>query len=188
RPPETSGALATPPLSDIAGISRELVDSMSDIVWAINPEHDRMGNLVHRMRRFATDVLGGQGIEMRFVSSVADEDIKIGADVRRQIYLIFKESIHNIVRHSRARNVEVSLDGAGGGVTLRVADDGRGFDCAAEHEGHGLRSIRRRAAAMGGSVEVVSSAGRGTTVTATARLERTRPLSMLRVTRNGLFR
>ncbi|HKF43973.1 MAG TPA: two-component regulator propeller domain-containing protein, partial [Thermoanaerobaculia bacterium] len=112
RPPETSGALATPPLSDIAGISRELVDSMSDIVWAINPEHDRMGNLVHRMRRFATDVLGGQGIAMKFVSSVADEDLRIGADVRRQIYLIFKESIHNVVRHSRARNVEVSLDGA----------------------------------------------------------------------------
>ncbi len=89
-----------PPLSDIAGISRELVDSMSDIVWAINPEHDRMSNLVHRMRRFATDVLGGQKIGVRFHSSVTEDDLKLAADVRRQLYLIFKESIHNVVRHS----------------------------------------------------------------------------------------
>ena len=46
------------PLTEIAGISRALVDAMSDIVWAINPDHDHLSNLVYRMRRFATDVLG----------------------------------------------------------------------------------------------------------------------------------
>jgi signal transduction histidine kinase len=161
---------------------------MSDIVWAINPEHDRMGNLVHRMRRFATDVLGGQGIALRFASSLTDEDLKISADVRRQLYLIFKESIHNVVRHSGAGRVDVALDGVKGGLTLTVTDDGRGFDAAAEHEGHGLRSMRRRAAAMGGRVELASSPGRGTTLTATARLERKTALSVLRVKGNGLFR
>ena len=83
------------PLADIAGISRELVDSMSDIVWAINPEHDRLSNLVYRMRRFATDLLGAQGIALHFRSSLSDRDLRIGANVRRQIYLIFKEAIHN---------------------------------------------------------------------------------------------
>jgi signal transduction histidine kinase len=161
---------------------------MSDIVWAINPEHDRMGNLVHRMRRFATDVLGGQGIALRFRSSVTDEDLKISAEVRRQLYLIFKESIHNVVRHSGAGRVEVALDGVKNGLTLTVTDDGEGFDAAAEHEGHGLRSMRRRAAAMGGLVELASSPGRGTTVTATASLERKTFLSILRVKGNGLFR
>jgi ligand-binding sensor domain-containing protein/two-component sensor histidine kinase len=188
RPPERTGSLEKAPLSDIAGISRELVDSMSDIVWAINPEHDRMGNLVHRMRRFATDVLGGQGIALRFRSSVTDEDLKISAEVRRQLYLIFKESIHNVVRHSGAGRVEVALDGVKDGLTLTVTDDGEGFDAAAEHEGHGLRSMRRRAAAMGGLVELASSPGRGTTVTATASLERKTFLSILRVKGNGLFR
>jgi two-component sensor histidine kinase len=186
-----AGATRSPekaPLADIAGISRELVDSMSDIVWAINPEHDRMGNLVHRMRRFATDVLGGQGIALRFVSSVTDEDLKISADVRRQLYLIFKESIHNVARHSGAKRVDVELDGVKGRLTLKVTDDGKGFDAASEHEGHGLRSMRKRAAAMGGAVALVSSPGGGTTLTATARLGRKTGPSTLRVKGNGLFR
>ena len=188
RPPERTGPPEKTPLSDIAGISRELVDSMSDIVWAINPEHDRMGNLIHRMRRFATDVLGGQGIALRFHFSVSDEDLKIGADLRRQLYLTFKESVHNVVRHSGAKNVEVELAGGKDIVTLSVKDDGRGFDATAEYDGHGLRSIRRRAAAMGGTVAIDSAPCRGTTVTATARLERKTGLSMLRVKRGRLFR
>jgi signal transduction histidine kinase len=188
RPPEPRSPREQAPLSDIAGISRELVDSMSDIVWAINPDHDRMANLVHRMRRFATDVLGGQGIALKFRSSVAEEDGKIGADLRRQIYLIFKESIHNIIRHSGAKNVEIELDGGRDALVLRVRDDGRGFEPDAEHDGHGLRSMRRRAAAMGGAISLESAPGRGTSVTATAPLERKTALSILRVKRNGLFR
>ncbi len=176
------------PLSDIAGISRELVDSMSDIVWAINPEHDRVGNLVHRMRRFATDVLGGQKIDLKFHSSVADEDLRIGADVRRQVYLIFKEAVHNIVRHSCARRAEVELGIAKEGFTLLVSDDGRGFDPTVRHEGHGLVSMRRRASALGGRVEFRSAPGRGTVLILTVPLGHRKPLSMLRVKMNGIFR
>jgi ligand-binding sensor domain-containing protein len=102
RPADPAEPRNTTLLSEIAGISRELVDSMSDIVWAINPEHDRVSNLAHRMRRFATDLLGGLKIGLHFRSSAAADDLKIGADVRRQVYLIFKEGIHNIARHSGA--------------------------------------------------------------------------------------
>jgi ligand-binding sensor domain-containing protein/signal transduction histidine kinase len=158
------------PLAEIAGISRELVDSMSDIVWAINPEHDRLSNLVYRMRRFATDVLGGQGIALLFRSSMADHDLRIGANVRRQIYLIFKEGIHNVARHSGARRVEIDLDRDGDCLVLRIADDGRGFDVTAESEGHGLASIRKRAASLGGQVEWQSGADCGTTLRMRARL------------------
>jgi two-component sensor histidine kinase len=176
------------PLAEIAGISRELVDSMSDIVWAINPEHDRLSNLVYRMRRFATDLLGGQGIALQFRSSVADRDLRIGANVRRQIYLIFKEGIHNIARHSGARRVEIELDRDGDYLILRIADDGRGFDVAAESEGHGLLSIRKRAASLGAEVEWQSGADRGTTLRMRVRLEPARSLSLLRGGKTGGFR
>jgi len=176
------------PLSDIAGISRELVDSMSDIVWAINPEHDRLSNLVYRMRRFAADLLGAQGIELHFASTVADHDLRIGANVRRQIYLIFKEGIHNIARHSGASRVDVELDRYGDSLVLRLKDNGRGFEVRAESEGHGLISIRKRAAALGGEVEWESAAGWGTTLRMTARLEAPRNLSMLRGRMAGRFR
>jgi ligand-binding sensor domain-containing protein/signal transduction histidine kinase len=159
------------PLEEIAGISRELVDSMSDIVWAINPEHDRLSNLVYRMRRFATDLLGGQGMALLFRSSMADGDLRIGANVRRQIYLIFKEAVHNIARHSGARRVEIELDRDGDSLLLRIADDGRGFDSAAVSEGHGLASTRRRAASLGTLVEWETGPGRGTTLRMRVRLE-----------------
>jgi ligand-binding sensor domain-containing protein len=176
------------PLAEIAGISRELVDSMSDIVWAINPEHDRLSNLVYRMRRFATDLLGGQGIALQFRSSVADRDLRIGANVRRQIYLIFKEGIHNIARHSGARRVDVQLDRDGDCLVLRIGDDGHGFDVRAESDGHGLLSIRKRAANLGAQVEWQSAPDRGTTMRMRVRLEPARSLSLLRGGKAGGFR
>ena len=167
------------PLAEIAGISRELVDSMSDIVWAINPDHDRLSNLVHRMRRFATDLLGGQGIALVFRSSILDGDLRIGANVRRQVYLIFKEAVHNAARHSGAHRVEIALDREGDRLALRITDDGCGFDPGAESEGNGLASIRRRAGSLGGQVEWQSSTA-GTILLTTVQLDAEGSLATLR--------
>ncbi len=161
------------PLSDIAGISRELVDAMSDIVWATNPDHDHLSNLAHRMRRFAADVLGGQNIALQFHSSIDGHDLRMGGDVRRQVYLIFKEAIHNIARHSGAGRVEVGLDHLHDTLVLHLRDDGRGFDPAAQYEGRGLNNMRKRAAALRARVELDSGAGRGTTLTLTVSLDTT---------------
>jgi ligand-binding sensor domain-containing protein/two-component sensor histidine kinase len=174
------GAQNAAPLSEIAGISRELVDSMSDIVWAINPDHDRLSNLIYRMRRFAADLLGAQGIALQFHSTVADHDLRIGANVRRQIYLIFKEAVHNIARHSGASEADVELDRDGDNLVLRLRDNGKGFDVKVEGDGHGLPSIRKRAAALGAWIEWQSAPGQGTTLRMTVRLEPARSLSLLR--------
>lgn len=170
------------PLSEIAGISRALVDAMSDIVWAINPDHDHLSNLVYRMRRFAADVLGGQGIALRFNSSVVEHDLKIGVDVRRQVYLIFKEGIHNIARHSGANRVEVDLDRVEDLLTLRLRDNGTGFDPAAEFQGRGLANMRKRAAALRGRAEFASAPGKGTLLRMTVPLERKTILAAVRGT------
>ena len=180
RPGDARETRSESPLAEIAGISRELIDSMGDIVWAINPEHDRLSNLVHRMRRFATDLLGSQKVGLHFESAVADEDLRIDANVRRQVYLVFKEAIHNVVRHSGALCVEVRLSLTADDLVLRVADDGRGFDPDLGYEGHGLRSMRRRAAAVGAEVTIDSEPGRGASMTlAVPRRPRT-GLSVLR--------
>jgi ligand-binding sensor domain-containing protein/signal transduction histidine kinase len=156
------------PLADIAGISRELVDSMSDIVWAIDPERDHMDDLVHRMRRFASDVLSPRDIRLRFDSGAAEQDLQMGADPRRQIFLIFKEAVHNVLKHSGATEVSVDFRVEHGWLSLRVADNGRGFDSARDHatvhDGHGLRSMRERAREIGGEAGIHSGPG-GTTIT-----------------------
>jgi ligand-binding sensor domain-containing protein/two-component sensor histidine kinase len=159
----TQAQLATP-LTDIAGISRELVDSMSDIVWAIDPERDHLGDLVHRMRRFASDVLSPRDIRLVFQSPPEEQDLHMGADLRRQIFLIFKEAVHNALRHSGATEVNISFQVERGWLNLNVLDNGRGFDFVGDHDGHGLRSMRERARTVGGVVEIGSS-GKGTSVT-----------------------
>jgi signal transduction histidine kinase/ligand-binding sensor domain-containing protein len=175
------------PLTEIAGISRALVDAMSDIVWAINPDHDRLSNLVYRMRRFAMDVLIGQGIALQFRSSVAEHDLRISVDIRRQVYLIFKEAVHNIARHSGAGRVEADLDRVGNQLSLRLADDGRGFDPSAEYQGRGLANMRKRAAALHGRLDFVSAPGKGTLLTMTVPLERKTLLAAVRGTAAGVL-
>lgn len=152
------------PLSRIGASSREMVDSMSDIVWAVNPKRDRLRNVVQRMRRFASDALSSRDIELAFEAPDAESELRLGADMRREVYLVFKESLNNAVRHSGCRRVAIELRRGPGSLHLTVRDDGTGFDPDAEFDGHGLQSIRRRARELGGDLQIESAPGRGTVV------------------------
>ena len=94
--PETANTL-----DRIATTSRELVESMGDIVWAINPKRDRVGDLLQRMRHFASDTFTGRNIDFTFRAPDAGRDLALAADVRREVLLIFKEAVNNIARHAQ---------------------------------------------------------------------------------------
>jgi ligand-binding sensor domain-containing protein/signal transduction histidine kinase len=145
------------PLTRIATISRELIDSMADIVWAINPKRDSALDLTRRMRQFAGEMLVARDIDFTFDSQGAAPDVHLGADFRRQVFLIFKESIANAARHSGATHVGIVFEMRGGRLFLEVSDDGKGIVETEEPSGHGLESMRRRAAAMGGQLNIVES-------------------------------
>jgi ligand-binding sensor domain-containing protein/signal transduction histidine kinase len=149
------------PLVDIAGLSRELVDSMSDIVWAIDPEQDRLDDLTHRMRRFAGDLFSYNGVLVRFQAPGGEKNPRVDADVRRQVFLIFKESLHNSARHSGCSEVDIRLQLDGGWLELALADNGQGFDPARARCGHGLASMAQRAKQLGGALAVETAPGRG---------------------------
>src|SRR5262249_7779122 len=97
------------PFPSIARISRESVAAMSDIVWAINPRRDSLRDLVRRMRGFASEVFTSRNIEFHFHAPDPEQDIKLGPDLRRDIYLIFKEAVNNIVRHADCARAEIEL-------------------------------------------------------------------------------
>ena len=149
------------PLTRIATISRELIDSMADIVWAINPKRDSALDLTRRMRQFAGEMLVARDIEFTFDTPGAAPDVHLGADFRRQVFLIFKESISNAARHSGAAHVRIRFEMHAGKLLLEVSDDGKGMESAAGGDGHGLDSMRRRAAGMGGKLEIVEAPGGG---------------------------
>jgi signal transduction histidine kinase/ligand-binding sensor domain-containing protein len=153
------------PLSMIAAASRELVDTMSDIVWAINPQKDHLNDLAQRMRRFASDVLTSRNIAFEFSEPDEENDVPLGANIRREVFLIFKESINNLVRHAACTEAQIDFQVAGGLLKLMVCDNGKGFDTSQDSEGHGLASMRQRAEGLGGRFEMSSRRGVGTTIT-----------------------
>ena len=155
-------------LSRMADLSRELVDGMGEIVWAMNPQRDHLVDLVQRMRRFANDVLSAREIELEFHAPASDLDLPVRLDVRRNLYLIFKEAINNVVRHSGCTRVNITLTAEKSEMKLSVSDNGKGVHNPSDGDscggGRGLPSMRERARELRGTLEVTSKSGEGTRV------------------------
>ncbi|HEY0323443.1 MAG TPA: two-component regulator propeller domain-containing protein [Pyrinomonadaceae bacterium] len=163
------GEQSTAMLTEIADSARGLVDSMSDIVWSIDPRRDDLRNVVQRIRQFASDVLEAQNIEWDFRVPEELDGIRLGPEQRRHLYLIFKEAINNIARHADCHRVSLSIDVEARSLLCEIRDDGRGFAPKAPNEvtsngrgGHGLPNMQSRARELGGRLEVDSNPGGGT--------------------------
>ena len=174
RRAETGDASISQPLAAIATTSRDLVDAMSDIVWAVNPRTDSLADLTRRMRRFADETLGAADIALDFSAPPEDVALKLGADLRREIYLILKESVTNIARHSGASKARVELQLVRHELRLSIADNGKGFDTNGDFDGNGLASMRKRVAQLGGELAISSAPGFGTQVKLSVKLHRSR--------------
>jgi signal transduction histidine kinase len=153
-------------MAAVAGLARTVRESMGDIVWAVDPRRDRLLDVVRRMRQTAFDLAEADGIRVDFVlpDEGEIESLVLPPDHKRQVYLVFKESMTNVVRHAGARNVRVTLEAGRTLLTLMIEDDGRGFDPEASHAGLGVASLRRRADQLRGRLEIVSAPGRGVKV------------------------
>ncbi len=154
-------------LTKIGDTGRELVDSMADIVWAMNPRRDDLRSLVLRVRQFASDLLESKGIEWEFTPPEELENIKISPDLRRHVLSIFKEALHNIVRHSECKSVSLQFLLNGDFLEADIRDDGRGFTNAADDStwrrtGSGLINMQQRAVELHGELKIESSPGSGT--------------------------
>jgi ligand-binding sensor domain-containing protein/two-component sensor histidine kinase len=164
------------PLVQITSVSNELVEAMSDIVWAINPRKDHLSDLTQRMRRLASDLFTARKIAFQFrAPDMEQANLNLGANIRREVFLIFKESINNIVRHSDCATASIEFRIEGDELSLRVSDDGKGFDVASVEAGvesgatlmkggNGVPNIHRRATELGGTLEIISRRGHGTIV------------------------
>ncbi|HJQ23065.1 MAG TPA: two-component regulator propeller domain-containing protein [Blastocatellia bacterium] len=152
------------PLSLIATLSRDLVDAMNDIVWAINPRRDRLADLSHRMRRFASDVFTARDIAFTFNAPDQQHDTRLDTDVRREVFLVFKETINNVARHAGCTEAAIDFRMDGHWLELSVRDNGKGFDPERIDDGNGLVSMRQRARKIGGALTITSATAAGATV------------------------
>lgn len=144
-------------LHTLAQISRETMSALGDIVWATNPQQDGLPNLLRRMRRFVSETLPAAGIEFSFHAPPLQNEWRLDAELRRQVFLIFKESLNNLVRHSGCTRAVIELQIEGAYLTLCIRDNGSGFASAPSAEGNGLPNLQRRAKTLGASLSITSS-------------------------------
>lgn len=162
-----------PNLGRIHKRTHEAVEALEAIVWATDPEADTVGGFVDHALGFANDFLTAAGVQVNLSktpATVTGSTTAMAAHLRHNAFLAFKEALHNVVKHARAREVRIVFDHSGRHLAVEVSDDGRG-DCPPIETlatdgstGHGLRNMRARLESIGGSMSLESHPGQGTRI------------------------
>jgi signal transduction histidine kinase len=143
---------------------QRISESLSDIVWNINPQYDDLDHLFIRMKRYAADMFDGKDIEAQLIFPSATENIHMPMDQRRDFYLIFKEAVNNLVKYSRATEAKVEIRSDDHAIHLRVTDNGKGFDIKNTRMGNGIQNMKQRAEKWKAQLLVKTGAGDGTVI------------------------
>ena len=162
-------------LAKIGLASRELIDKMSDIVWSLNPNNESFDQLQNRMMAFAAMMLAPRNISYDLSSGEEVKTIYLTGEQRKNIFLIFKEALYNIVKYADCKNVHIMLTAQKNGLAMIIRDDGKGFDIAKvngnemPHEsenlgGNGIKNMQARADDMNATLCIDSKINEGTTV------------------------
>lgn len=151
-------------LEKIKNNSSKMMDSMSDIVWAINPANDTFEKVALRMKEFAAEILEPAGINYYFRETGQMEKIVLNAEQRKDIYLIFKEALNNAVKYSGATEIDILLGKETDVVVMQIVDNGSGFDLQHHKQGNGLKNMQNRAQQMNAVLTIHPVKGTGTSV------------------------
>lgn len=158
-------------LSEIRSVASQTAQSVRDIVWFTNPNFDNTVGMARRMKEVATLSLAGR--EFTFDVTPAPSQ-PLSVEFRRNIFLIFKEALHNIVKHSEATRVYIKISIAGDWMELKISDNGRGFNPKVSAPGNGLANLQRRAAEINGRLAIESAPGQRTSLALKAPFRRRR--------------
>jgi len=149
-------------LTQITEQSSQAQQSISDIVWSVNPENDSLENMVIRMREYLIQTLENKNIQTHFNIDEALLQTNLKMEKRRDFLLLFKEAINNIAKHSHANQVWINLLKKNDNILLKIVDDGIGFEKDLIHSRNGLKNMKSRAESMQGELNLESKNGKGT--------------------------
>jgi signal transduction histidine kinase len=150
-------------LDQMSEASRRAARQMSDAVWSIDARYDSAASLLDRLRDHAHEVLPPANVELDFGADAGLVTATLPLATRQALYYIYKEALHNVVKHAQAQQVQVRVRLLARQIELEVRDDGRGLVSGGRSSGQGLRNMRMRALAIGGSI-TIDGAGPGTTL------------------------
>jgi ligand-binding sensor domain-containing protein/two-component sensor histidine kinase len=145
-------------LQQLGEHSRKIVSSLDDIVWSIDARNDTAGDLTDRMQDYVNQVFVNGDVEVHYHFDQLRMDEKLPVDVKENVYLIFKESVNNILKHSNATRVDIVFSFSGKTYELLVRDNGTQIKNERK-SGQGLRNIRMRAERIGSKVNLNTNGG-----------------------------
>lgn len=148
-------------ISEIAG---NVVDEMSEIIWAMNPRNDTLDGFAAYSRRYASSYLETAGIGINFHFTDPMPPLHMNAEIRRNLFLVIKEALHNVVKHAKANQVKLSIILDNKQLSITLIDDGLGMDHTHHSGGNGLINMKKRLDDIGGSFEIESHPGKGTAI------------------------
>jgi signal transduction histidine kinase len=147
----------------ISNKARSLIGALDVIVWAVDPEDNSLQSLADYLSGYAGEYLANSGVSCRFRIPVSLPEATLDGRTRHELFLAIKETLHNVVQHAQATEVEFQIELAGPGLEIVISDNGCGF-VQRPGEGHGLKNLPARLAKLGGRYEVISGNGCGTQV------------------------
>lgn len=147
-------------IKQIGKQSRKIVSSLDDIVWSIDARNDSVGDLTDRMQDYSNNVLPERKVYYDFE---CDMQQKLDLELKENLYLIFKEAINNIAKHSNANRVDIKLCAGGSNFSMRIKDNGTKIS-GSRKSGQGMRNIKMRAKRIGGEVSFKNEDGFEVTV------------------------
>jgi signal transduction histidine kinase/ligand-binding sensor domain-containing protein len=144
-------------LKEIEAAARHTVESLDEIVWAVNPRNDTLPKTVEYVCKFAAGFLSKTGVRPEIVAPDAIPDRRISAEARHHLFLAVKEAVNNIAKHSGARSARMEVIASRARLRVVIEDDGRGFEAGhADKFSNGLINMRDRLNAVGGGCAIES--------------------------------
>lgn len=151
-------------LERISENSSRILENMSDIVWSIRPGNDSFEQVVIKMKEFAAEILEPRNIQYEVTGEQSVNDLPVGIENRKNLFLIFKEALNNAAKYSCAKEMKIRFEKEDKLLRLTISDNGKGFEINQNGKGNGLRNMEYRAKALGGKFFITSNLGKGTSV------------------------
>ena len=151
-------------INNIDQNTKEVLEKLDDIVWATNPKNDKIKNLVNRMEGFAKPLLNSSNIEFNFTHIDNIDDHKIGEATRQSLFIMFKETLNNVLKHAQCNTCTIRLTQKNKMICYVITDDGIGFDPSQPTQRNGLINLKLRVQELNGKLSISSLPGNGTTI------------------------
>ncbi|WP_162996517.1 sensor histidine kinase [Mucilaginibacter celer] len=157
-----------PAFKDIDGIHEAITDistQMRLIIWSLDPENDEVSNLVNFIHKQAVKLFEYSNIRLHESTAIGENVVVISGEKRRQLYLLVKEGLNNVIKHSDAKNAYLEIGLYKKRLHIIIRDDGKGFDAESrKHENMGIRNIYARAKRLEAELKIDTAPGKGTSI------------------------